>query len=69
MMAQEESNSTNLKLCVELAFKSIHPSDPEKEKTMLNRVIWLIKQGQQVARNFYENSALVVNFLLLMYIY
>jgi hypothetical protein len=56
VMAMEEANSTTLKMCVELAFKSIHPTDPEMEKTHLSRVIWLIKQGQQIARNFYENS-------------
>jgi hypothetical protein len=59
MMAMEETNSAIMKMCVELAFKSIHPSEEEKEKTTLNRVIWLIKQGQQVARNFYENSVYV----------
>lgn len=56
VMAMEEANSSTLKMCVELAFKSIHPTEPVKEKTQLSRVIWLIKQGQQVARNFYENS-------------
>ncbi|CAB3384704.1 Hypothetical predicted protein [Cloeon dipterum] len=56
VMATEESNSTILKMCVELAFRSIHPKEPERESTQLHRVIWLIKQGQQIARNFYENS-------------
>ncbi|XP_059482124.1 condensin-2 complex subunit G2-like [Neocloeon triangulifer] len=56
VMSTEEATSSNLRIEVELAFKSIHPEEAAKESSVINRVIWLIKQGQQLARNFYENS-------------